>query len=294
MPTSRIGGAVPPWAYRTSMRFAVDAIGPAGRCARPAATTSSALDALPGRAPARWPSCCRRSASPGADEVSLRVSVATGERVGVVDPRGASAAGLPDRRARRAATRRSSSRSPASTLRVSAASFFQSGPAAAELLVATVSGDRAATSSIAATTVVDAYGGVGLFAACAVPADVEVVLVEGSSAACADARHNLAGRAATVIETQIEEWQPRAADVVIAAVSPEFLRLHAAGPELRELDEWLERGVQYAKAQSGSEWPALLVQADIWNFLFVPEGNGRVVCGALFASRDQAGRSFPF
>ena len=77
-------------------------------------------------------------------------------------------------------------------------------------------------------------------------------------------------------------------------VSPEFLRLHAAGPELRELDEWLERGVQYAKAQTGPEWPALLAQADIWNFLFVPEGNGRVVCGAVFASRDQAGRSFPF
>jgi len=77
-------------------------------------------------------------------------------------------------------------------------------------------------------------------------------------------------------------------------VSPEFLRLHAAGPELRELDEWFERGVQYANAQAGSEWPALLAQADIWNFLFVPEGNGRVVCGAVFASRDQAGRSFPF
>jgi len=77
-------------------------------------------------------------------------------------------------------------------------------------------------------------------------------------------------------------------------ISPEFLRLHAAGPELRELDEWFERGVQYAKAQAGSEWPALLAQADIWNFLFVPEGNGRVVCGAVFASRDRAGRSFPF
>jgi type VI secretion system ImpM family protein len=77
-------------------------------------------------------------------------------------------------------------------------------------------------------------------------------------------------------------------------VSREFLRLHAAGPELRELDEWLERGVQYAKAQSGSEWPRLLDEADIWDFLFVPEGSGRVVCGAMFASRDQAGRSFPF
>ena len=77
-------------------------------------------------------------------------------------------------------------------------------------------------------------------------------------------------------------------------VSPEFLRLHAAGPELRELDEWLERGMQYAKAKAGSEWSALVAQADIWNFLFVPEGNGRVVCGAVFASRDRAGRSFPF
>lgn len=77
-------------------------------------------------------------------------------------------------------------------------------------------------------------------------------------------------------------------------VSREFLRLHAAGPELRALDEWFERGVQYAKAKAGSEWPSLLAQADIWNFLFVPEGNGRVVCGAVFASRDEAGRSFPF
>lgn len=77
-------------------------------------------------------------------------------------------------------------------------------------------------------------------------------------------------------------------------VSPEFLRFHAAGPELRELDEWLERGIQYAKARAGPEWPALVAQADMWNFLFVPETNGRVVCGLVFASRDRAGRSFPF
>jgi type VI secretion system protein ImpM len=77
-------------------------------------------------------------------------------------------------------------------------------------------------------------------------------------------------------------------------VSPEFLRLHAAGPELRELDEWFQRGVQYAKAQAGSEWLSLVANADIWNFFFVPEGNGRVVCGAVFPSHDQAGRSFPF
>ena len=77
-------------------------------------------------------------------------------------------------------------------------------------------------------------------------------------------------------------------------VSPEFLRLHAAGPELRELDEWFQRGVQYAKAKAGSEWSSLVANADIWNFFFVPKGNGRVVCGAIFPSHDRAGRSYPF
>ena len=77
-------------------------------------------------------------------------------------------------------------------------------------------------------------------------------------------------------------------------VSPEFLRLHAAGPELRELDEWFQLGVQYAKAKAGSEWSSLVANADIWNFFFVPEGNGRLVCGAVFPSHDRAGRSFPF
>ncbi|MFO0698096.1 MAG: type VI secretion system-associated protein TagF [Nitrospira sp.] len=77
-------------------------------------------------------------------------------------------------------------------------------------------------------------------------------------------------------------------------VSPEFLRWHASGPEMRELDDWFERGIQYAKGRAGSEWPGLVTQADIWNFLFVPTGEGRVICGAVFASRDRAGRSFPF
>ena len=36
-----VGGSVPPWAYRTSMRFAVDRDGPGRRCAWRAATTPS-------------------------------------------------------------------------------------------------------------------------------------------------------------------------------------------------------------------------------------------------------------
>src|SRR5262249_35923922 len=34
--------------------------------------------------------------------------------------------------------------------------------------------------------------------------------------ACADARRNLAGRKATIVNAEVERWRPRAAEVVIA------------------------------------------------------------------------------
>ncbi len=64
--------------------------------------------------------------------------------------------------------------------------------------------------------VVDAYGGIGLFAATVVPSSAEIVLVESSRSSCDDAVVNLAGRAATVCATTMEAWQPVDADVVIA------------------------------------------------------------------------------
>jgi len=77
-------------------------------------------------------------------------------------------------------------------------------------------------------------------------------------------------------------------------ISPEFLRLHAAGPELRWLDDWLQRGVLYAKSREGPQWSTLVTQSDVWNFLYAPAQPGRIVCGALCMSHDKAGRSFPF
>ena len=77
-------------------------------------------------------------------------------------------------------------------------------------------------------------------------------------------------------------------------LSPEFLRLHATGAEIRWLDEWLQQGVLYAKAKEGPQWVARTAVSSLWNFLLVPAGHGRVVCGVLFASHDKAGRSFPF
>lgn len=77
-------------------------------------------------------------------------------------------------------------------------------------------------------------------------------------------------------------------------LSPEFLRLHAAGPELRWLDEWFQQGTLYAKAQEGTLWEARLIEATPCSFFYVPAGEGRIVSGVVVASRDKAGRSFPF
>ncbi len=98
-------------------------------------------------------------------------------------------------------------------LRVSAASFFQSGPAAAELLVHTV---RDACGSLLNDSgpVLDAYGGVGLFAA-GLPLSSAIV-VESSRSACADARVNVP--AAEVVCMPFEQWTP--SRVRLAVVDP--------------------------------------------------------------------------
>jgi 23S rRNA (uracil1939-C5)-methyltransferase len=104
-----------------------------------------------------------------------------------------------------------------SKFRVSSASFFQSGPAAAALLVDAV--QRAAPELAQAGTVVDAYAGVGLFAAAAVRPEAFVITVENSKAAVADCKVNLKGRTASIVLSEFGRWRPAAdvsADVVIA------------------------------------------------------------------------------
>lgn len=106
------------------------------------------------------------------------------------------------------------------TLAVSAASFFQSGPAAAGLLIDAVA--RAAPELATARTVVDLYGGVGLFAASVAPRSARVVVVESSRSAVADARVNLADREqVTIVRADVGRWDARRsgvqqADVVVA------------------------------------------------------------------------------
>ena len=168
----------------------------------------------------------------------MRVSAATGQRTAWWSPTTASATGLdPD-----VVTGDSAAvveHVAGHSFRVSAPSFFQSGPAAAELLVSVVR-ELGGPELAAARTVLDAYGGVGLFAATCVAADAAVHVVEGSASACADARYNLADHNATVHESAVEQWSPTAidaadetagaaVDVVIADPSRQGLGAAAAG-----------------------------------------------------------------
>jgi 23S rRNA (uracil1939-C5)-methyltransferase len=101
-------------------------------------------------------------------------------------------------------------------LRVSARSFFQSGPDAAEALAATVA--EAAGPLAAGDRFADLYGGVGLFAATVAGRSdgARVELVESSPSAAADARVNLAGLDARVVRSDVARWHPRRMDVVVA------------------------------------------------------------------------------
>jgi 23S rRNA (uracil1939-C5)-methyltransferase len=67
--------------------------------------------------------------------------------------------------------------------------------------------------------VVDAYCGVGIFAACAADPSARVVAIERSPAALADARHNLAGRDVKLVAGEVGRWRARrgeAIDLVLA------------------------------------------------------------------------------
>jgi 23S rRNA (uracil1939-C5)-methyltransferase len=137
-------------------------------------------------------------------EVSLRVSAASGEMTARWDRRRGDVIGLPDTVAF----------GPSAMLheevaghrfRVSAASFFQSGPAAAELLVDAVR--RAAPELDGAATVLDAYAGVGLFAVAATATPTHVITVETSKSAVADCRANLSDRSARVERSEAGSWR---------------------------------------------------------------------------------------
>jgi 23S rRNA (uracil1939-C5)-methyltransferase len=159
-------------------------------------------------------------------------------------------------------------------LRVGAGSFFQSSAEAAEAIaraVVDLGGDELA----GARRVVDAYGGVGLLGALAVPSEAHLTSVELSASACADARINLAGRDAVVIESSVERWRAPRAPFDVALADPSRTGLGAdavdalratgaptvvlvscdAGALGRDARLLVERGYRFGRAQMVDAFP---------------------------------------
>ena len=152
----------------------------------------------------------------GADEVVLRVGVASGERAAVGWPSSDGFSGLPadvvvgpDAVVHEAVA--------GAWLQVSLGSFFQSGPDAAEALVAAVD-DAVGTALPAGGHLVDAYAGVGLFSATVGAArGARVTAIESDGSAIADARVNLAELDAVVVQGEVGRWPGEGeVDVVVA------------------------------------------------------------------------------
>lgn len=162
----------------------------------------------------------------GRGEVTLRCGDASGDRA-VWAHDNARLLGLPDDVATgaRAVIREEVAGVP---LQVSMGSFFQASRRAAELLVDSVA--RACEGALDGRDgpVIDAYGGVGLFAATVVPIGVPTIVVESAATACADARVNLRGHGVTVVEARFEHWEPRRAGLVIADPARSGLGRHGA------------------------------------------------------------------
>lgn len=210
------GGRIASTAYRTTVRLAFDSEGRAGfrrKSSNDVVAVDDCLVAHPLLIPALGSLSARRGSKV---EVTLRCSTTTGVVGAMVhgderDVRGLESVDVVGDDARLVETVHGVD------LVVSMGSFFQSGPAAAETLVEavrTLAGPEALSGAFG--QVLDAYGGCGLFAATIVPSHVPVTLVEANPLAVADARQNLAGRRATIIESPVEEWQPQPAGLVIA------------------------------------------------------------------------------
>jgi 23S rRNA (uracil1939-C5)-methyltransferase len=98
--------------------------------------------------------------------------------------------------------------------RISARSFFQTRADGVDALAALVAG--AADQLGAASTAIDLYSGVGVFAGVLAARGWSVTAVEGAASAVDDARVNLQDLGVAVVRADVTRWTPARADLVVA------------------------------------------------------------------------------
>jgi 23S rRNA (uracil1939-C5)-methyltransferase len=213
-----VGPGVPSTGYRTSLRLAVNAEGRAcyrRRHGHELVAVDTCMVTHP-----RLEELVVHGRYPGAREVILRVGARTGERLVYPDPPAAvgrvvvGSDVVVARRARTFLHEKAAGR----RWRVSATSFFQCGPDAAEVLVGAV--DRA-VGSASRSTLVDAYCGVGVLGGSLGAG--RVIGIESHAVAAADASANLAGLDAQVMVAEVADspmWRRDVAGVDVVVADP--------------------------------------------------------------------------
>lgn len=219
----RTGPPLGPWGFRTTVRAVADAEGRLGfrrRRSHEVVTSSHCLVAHP-----LVDEILTAGRFPPDAEVVVRASVATGERLVVVDAAPADVE-VPDGVA---VVARGGTRGPGwmrervagRWWRVSGTSFFQARPDGADALareVVSAVGEARSAGALATGTLVDAYAGVGLFAGVLRSAGWEgpIVAVERHGPATADATVNLSDDGVVIVTEAVESWRPVPAEVVVA------------------------------------------------------------------------------
>ncbi len=74
----------------------------------------------------------------------------------------------------------------------------------------------------------------------------------------------------------------------------DFVRHGPPVPEMEPLDQWLQEGIFGARQNLGAQWEAAFEATPPGRFLHYSRASGRVLGGVYAASRDKAGRRFPF
>ena len=227
------GPTLDPWAFRTSLRVGVEDGRAALRQRRShelveldhCLVAHPLLDEL-----------VHEGRFGNAEEVVLRVGAATGERLALVTPTRDGVTLPGDVRVVGADELAAGKRAwiheevAGRRWRISAASFFQTRPDGAAALIDTVRDLAGRALNRDSGTLIDAYGGVGLFAGALLDgrAGWKGLVAEHSPSSTADARVNLADLDAKVVTTPVERLRAPRADIVIADPSREGLAKRAA------------------------------------------------------------------
>lgn len=215
-------GCEPPWHYRNHMRFSVDREGRIGLTARGSHRVIP-LRACPIADPAINAALAALAQTPAPrPQVLIRHGTATGQTLIQPAPDDATAArlraagtdlraeSLEERLAPAAERGDAGDAGEAATYRIRPSSFFQTNTRQANVMAGLVLG---ALPLGPHACVVDAYCGVGTFAALISPHVAEVLAVEESASAVTDARHNLGHLAnVRIVQAKTEAWLPSASE----------------------------------------------------------------------------------